>query len=147
MKRLVKAKKAQELRELKKIWYAKLKEDYVDKDGTTVKGFVDIESKTGIIANYFTDRRDRNGLSDIYRFAKAEYYRLAERFLNEYEFENQLDKIMWEYHVNAISYRDIAITLDKLAIYNLNGGAIGKDYVLKRIKPLIKEMKNRYLIK
>lgn len=132
----MKRSKAEELAELKKIWYARLK----------AEGFVDIESTKGIIKNPFTERIDRNGYSSIYRFAKAEYYRLAERFLNEYEFKTPLDKVMWEYHTNAISYRNIGITLDKVGITN-DGSIIGKDYVLKRIKPLIKEMKKRYLIK
>jgi hypothetical protein len=45
--------------------------------------------------------------------AKSTYYRLAEHFLNDYKFPNQLQRIIWEYHSQGISLRDIVTILAK----------------------------------
>ena len=46
--------------------------------------------------------------------AKAEYYSLASKFLNEYKFEREIDKVIWEYHAEGLSIPDIVKTFTKL---------------------------------
>ncbi len=72
--------------------------------------------------------------------AKEEYYRLAEHFLNEYKFENDLERIIWEYHTNAISAVNISKLLTKAKVSKLKDGAIKKT-----IKRLSDTMKRQYL--
>ncbi len=98
----------QAFKTLKAKWYAKLKRS----------GFDDLEiEETGLlrggppIRNAIPRRDGRDGGPWE---SKAEYYRLAEHFLNEHEFDSKLEKIIWEYHSNGMSVRDIALTLNKV---------------------------------
>lgn len=85
------------LKKLRKEWYAKLK----------AEGFSDIEQADGNIKTWSSklNQRYRTNLGDL--AAKTEYYYLANHFLTEHIFETELQRIIWEYHANAISYRKI----------------------------------------
>ncbi len=41
---------------------------------------------------------------------------MAESFLNDYKFESRVERIIWEYHANGISIRDIVKLLQKVRI-------------------------------
>ena len=117
---------AQELRE---VWYRKLERS----------GFEDIESdeyKLKQYSQYFC-----SPVANKDREAKSEYYSMAGRFLHDYKFKNNLEKVIWEYHSHAISMRNIAKTLNKTRVRKFN-----KDNVHAILKPLIKEMKRLYLV-
>jgi hypothetical protein len=86
---------------LRKIWYAKLADS----------GFVDIEPhgkffRGGSLAWKF-NLNDANGVAKDFK-VKEEYYYLARQLLNENVFKNELHKVIWEYHSEGISTRDIA---------------------------------------
>ena len=86
-------------------WDAKLKKS----------GFTDLEPLRG---GRLTNTTTSNGILDKRRDdrweADAEYYRLATHFLNDHEFKNRFEEIVWEYHSNGISVRNIAKTLNKV---------------------------------
>ncbi len=114
-------------------WYAKAKR----------AGFSDIERnendlKTTTVSQITPSyRRDAVVLWE----AKADYYRLAEHFLNEYSFESDLEQAIWEYHVNGMSARDISITLKKARITKLTKTPIHA--IIQRLSNI---MKDRYLV-
>ncbi len=92
-------------RELKKKWYAKLKNS----------GFEDIERNEDLL------KRPSSVVFGDYRkiafgIAKFEYYQMAARFLNEHDFKNNRERIIWEYHANGISIRNIVKLLKKVRI-------------------------------
>lgn len=51
--------------------------------------------------------------------AKQEYYIMAEHFLNEYKFKSNFERIIWEYHTNGMSARNILKTLKKAKVTDL----------------------------
>lgn len=114
---------------LKDVWYRKLERS----------GFEDIERD-----EYKLKRSSKDFCLPVVNRdweAKNEYYSMTGRFLNEYKFKNNLEKVIWEYHSNAISMRDIAQTLNKTRVKKFN-----KDSVHSILKPLIKQMKKMYLV-
>src|SRR5271165_3809627 len=106
----------QELKSLQKTWYAKLKKS----------GFNDIEQSdmqlkkwSSQVFNISGDGIDHTDVKILWE-AKAEYYRLAEHFLNEYEFLDTLEKQIWKLHSETNSYRDIAKKLKNTTMLKLN---------------------------
>jgi transposase-like protein len=71
---------------------------------------------------------------------KQDYFYYAVHFLNEHEFESNLQKVIWEYHTERISLRNIAKLLQKVNI------EISHESVGKIIRPLVKLMKEKYFI-
>lgn len=124
-------KKPKDYNSLKKEWYEKLADS----------GFKDIEQdefkfKHVSHASYF----GREIVKRNYH-AKSEYYSMAGQFLNSYKFESELEKVIWEYHANGISLRNIAKLLKTVEI------DMNKDSVHGVLKKLVAEMKKRYLYK
>lgn len=120
-----------DLKKLQKTWYEKLKKS----------GFDDIERneedlKVGSSSIFLKHKYTR----DLWE-AKAEYYRLAEHFLNEYRFATTLERVIWEYHTNAISTRNIAEILKRAKIKELS-----KSRIHTIIQTLARAMKARYLV-
>lgn len=112
---------------LQKHWYKKLKE----------VGFEDIEDTNSPReylktwhSTYFIHRYTKETFE-----AKAEYYRMACHFLYEYDFENNLDRIIWELHSDGKSFRDISIHLKKNKIH------ANKDKINKIVTKLVEIMK------
>lgn len=120
------------LKELQKEWYEKLEKS----------GFQDIEKdeynfKTVTHASRFS----QEVVARTYE-AKSEYYSMCGRFLHEYKFESELERVIFEYHAEAISTRNIAKLLKKVKIIKPN-----KDNVSQIIKKLVIKMKKMYLYK
>lgn len=107
-------------------WYAKIKK----------AGFDDIERDENDLkigsSRFYIRHRYVNELWE----AKQEYYRLAEHFLNEHEFESELEKVIWEYHTNALSADNIAQTLQKAKVSKLKKSAIKN--IIKRLADAMK---------
>lgn len=121
-------KKLTELQQLQAVWTQKLKES----------GFEDIEDRSGRLTRGIT--RAVAWVDPELREITQEYYCMAYHFLNSYNFETTLDKVMWEYHVEGIVIRDIA----KLLTASLPH-PISKTKVGKTIKDLENIMKSMYL--
>lgn len=121
--------------EQRKIWYEKLKDD----------GFEDIE-------DYGRDTLKRWATSitgDLLRVnskivieAKEEYYAMCRYLLSEYKFANNKEQIIWEYHTEGISARNIVKLLKQARVCSTNRTA-----VLTIIKRLENTMKDMYLYK
>lgn len=120
--------KSDDYDKLRAIWYQKLKDE----------GYNDIESDEDHLKTWSTKFASKKSQADWQ--AKATYYSMASNFLNDYPFENDLERIIWEYHANAISVRDIAITLNKAGITKTN-----RTTVWQTIKRLEAKMKSLYL--
>lgn len=121
----------------REIWYKKLKDS----------GFYDIERDENTLKEYsflvFSPRRAllQNGGWQ----AKAAYYSMAERFLQEYPFnvetrQGRRERIVWEYHSNAISIRDIVKVLT-----GLRWRGITRTYVWGIVKSLRNKMFALYM--
>lgn len=101
-----------EYEELRDKWYAKLKKS----------GFEDQERDEDTLKVYSSDkfgarRQSRSSITQNGGWqAKATYYSMAERYLSEYPFETRREQIIWEYHANAVSVRDIVNLLRKVRI-------------------------------
>ena len=103
-------------------------------------GFHDIETKNGDLENNSTS----GGVIDARRVTwetQQEYYYLATHFLNDYEFKNRFEQIVWEYHANGISIRDIVETLNKVRRKKTD-----RQTVWEIVKALRTEMKKLYKV-
>lgn len=125
-----KKKKPQTLSELREVWYKKLERS----------GFDDIEA---------TEYRLKRSVHDFTLpvvnrdwYAKNEYYSMAGLFLNSYKFKSNIEKVIFEYHANGISVRDIAKIISKARVLKADRNRVW--YILK---PLIALMKKTYLVK
>jgi hypothetical protein len=96
-------------------------------------GFVDIEDTT------FNNPQSYTFKDPLMFKVTQEYFYLAGHFLNDYEFESEIDRIIWEYHSNGLSVREISATLKKVKI-KLSKSAVGN-----KIKKLADIMKDKYL--
>lgn len=121
-------------KKLRQEWYAKLK----------AEGFNDIETLAGDLKEFSTSgsRNIKKVLTQSggWQF-KQEYYRLASKFLNEYKFNTKLDSIIWEYHTNGISVRNIAKALIEINVKT------NRTDVWKVVKRLKIKMFDMYLVK
>lgn len=90
-----------EFDKLKDFWYQKLKES----------GFDDIESDEYNLKTWSSQIAAQDS---TYRHAKETYYYLATQFLNDYKFKNSYERIVWEYHSNGISIRNIVKLLNEV---------------------------------
>lgn len=100
-----------DFKKLQEKWYAKLKRE----------GFEDQEDENGNLKEHsarFYTKAHRNQAGGWQ--AKAEYYQLASQFLLEYKFNNERERIIWEYHSNGISTYDIAATLKKARVKKMS---------------------------
>ncbi len=113
---------------LKKVWYKKLKKD----------GFVDIERDENTIEKYSSVFNRE--LSYVEASGRLTYYTMATSFLHDYDFPSELDRIIWEYHSNGISYRNIARLLKKARVSKL-----GYNGIHLRIKKMCEIMFESYL--
>lgn len=66
-----------------------------------------------------------SSLTPVAKEARQEYYYMATHFLTNYAFETKLDEVIWAYHVEGISERNIVKILNKVRkkkIYKLKVG-------------------------
>lgn len=125
-------KKNKDFKTLQKEWYQKLKD----------KGFVDIEYNYDG-QNFLTPEDLRAHKIPMHIIeAKAAYFQMAERFLNEHNFESNAEKAIWEYHANGLSAPEIVKVLSKVRTKKIYTRDITLD-ILKRLKH---QMKSRYLL-
>lgn len=121
--------------EQRKFWYKKLKDD----------GFEDIEDVERDTLKTWALRTTAELLrvnSKIVIEAKEEYYSMCRHFLADHEFKNKKERIIWEYHTEGISTRDIAKLLEKAGIAKTS-----RTPVYNTIKRLENIMKDLYLYK
>ncbi len=107
-------------------------------------GFVDIErpnDETGMLRTTTTSG-STIPLRRLNWELQAQYYQYATSFLNDYEFDSNLERIIWEYHSNGISTRNISKILNKV-----RKKKILRMKVWNTITRLRKEMKVMYGIK
>lgn len=131
---MARKKKQPSFKELQAHWYKKLEKS----------GFVDIEKKETNLRTYRyrNDEGTSNQFTSTWRNSKMEYYSLATQFLNEHEFQTNIEKVIWEYHTNGISVRNITNLLSKAKLSQTN-----RTYVWFIVRDLRKIMKEQYLKK
>lgn len=122
--------KPTEYDKLRALWYEKLK----------AEGFSDIESTDGNLRSWSSKVAIRNSYEDCQ--TKSEYYSMASKFLHDYTFDSAIEKVIWEYHANGISVRDITETLNKAKVLPLPAG---KSSVWVLINKLERKMKAMYM--
>lgn len=91
-----------EFRKLKEEWYDKLEKS----------GFKDIESdksKTNWL-NSWHDSRFKS-VPIVQRIAAENYYRWAQGLLISFRFKNKTHRIIWEFHCEGKSKREIAVLI------------------------------------
>lgn len=105
--------KKQTLAELKQVWYQKLADS----------GFEDIEDKKNnleswTVSRFLTERNNGKDLLEVqqYNSSKEAYYRIAGHFLHDHKFESHKEKLIWGYHCEGISYREIVNILSSLGV-------------------------------
>lgn len=119
--------------ETKRLWYKKLKDS----------GFKDIEyndvNENGPLMKS-GPQSVKNTKNEILRDAVESYYRMCYHFLNWYDFENDTEKVIWEYHTEGLSVRKIVKIFKILPLKQPS-----KEKVWKTVKRLETIMKSKYL--
>lgn len=118
-----------DLEKARALWYKKLEEE----------GFMDIERADGNLKVWSTNFYVQCPHSELW-VAKAEYYRMASRFLNEFRFASPLEKTIWEYHSNGVTIRAISKILTAAKVKKM-----AKTQVWEIVKRLENIMKKLYL--
>lgn len=101
---MTRPKKQPSFEETQAKWYKKLERS----------GFEDIESDQNNLKVWSSVFFARHSIEQIQ--AKQAYYQMATNFLGDHKFETRREKIIWEYHANGISYRDISKTLKRVNV-------------------------------
>lgn len=104
-------RKLTELEQLRATWYKKLE----------AEGFTDIEQDEDNLKVWSSDFANQKFLKNWE--TKAAYYSAAQEFLNNFQFETELDKVIWTYHSEGISIRSIAKLLNQMNI-NMDRNAV-----------------------
>ncbi len=105
-------------------------------------GFEDIETANGDLKRHTAyGSRGLGYHGQIGWDAKVSYYTMAEHFLNDYRFDTNMDKVIWEYHANGISVREIAQLLQDLKLVD----TISRGTVHNILKKLTKSMYAMYV--
>lgn len=124
-----------EYEKLRAVWYAKLKKE----------GFDDIETDEYHLKTWSSKFASKKS-QELWR-SKEAYYYMTTTFLNDYKFESKLEKIIWEYHSEAISVRDIVKLLRSLHYRKIGTASVDRNSVWAVIHHLETIMKNMYLNK
>ena len=142
MKKLQKKKQlspTEVLSKAKIVWYKKLKDsgfEDIERDELYLKRYSGSLNESGKEKLSYTKRR-------LHWESTGDYYSMAAKFLHDYKFTSNLEKVIWEYHAEGMSMRNIAKTLKKLKLKKFN---INKDKVNSIVKPLVLAMKRMYLV-
>ncbi len=115
---------------LQKVWYDKLAKS----------GFEDIERdeenlKFPLI-NKFSESEKETYLE--HWKAQRDYYYMATHFLNSYKFETKLEEIIWAYHAEGISVRDIAKLLNRVKKEKTNRTSVWQ--IIKKLEKTMKTL-------
>jgi hypothetical protein len=111
----------------KEIWYKKLADS----------GFVDIEENNGNDLKHWDGSGSTRHDPD-YIQAKQEYYNVAMHFLTNHKFDSELEKVIWEYHSNAVSARNISKTLVSAGFVKMGRMTVWR--VIKRLRSAMKRL-------
>jgi DNA-binding NarL/FixJ family response regulator len=96
--------KDKDFKKLQDKWYKKLEKSR----------FEDIEQDENLLKKWSSKLSLSYSHEEIAE--KQKYFTMAEEFLNQYKFASKRDRIIWEYHCNGLSIREIADTLKKVRI-------------------------------
>jgi hypothetical protein len=118
--------KTKEFLALKSKWDAKLEKD----------GFVDIETSDGKLKGISHADFFKAHYNQIDAQAKEEYYRQAGYFLYEHKFNTELERKIWELHVEGIGIREIVKVLKK------RNYKVYKRKVHELLRPLVEKCMN-----
>lgn len=118
-----KLSKKEELAKLTKVWYAKLAKE----------GFKDIEPHENTLTAWHS--KIINTYTSTEAEAKQIYYNMANHFLNDYQFESILEKVIWEYWAAGVSVRDIAEQLTRVEIKHMRKSSVWK--IVRKIEKLM----------
>lgn len=121
-------KSVTEYEKLRAIWYKKL-----DK-----AGFKDIERDEDNLKSWTATKVNRSLHSWE---SKEAYYQMATNFLSDYTFASNTEKLIWEYHAEGISTRDIA----KLLKNKVKTMVVSRTTMWATVRRLEKIMKKMYL--
>lgn len=130
----LKVSSSSEYKKIRAVWYSKLK----------AEGFDDIEQDEDNLKVWSSDKFGRNkGMIQNGGFeAKAEYFRLATMFCAEYEFETELDRIIWTYHAEGLNNADITKLLREAKLIKTK---TDRQYVWTIVNRLRVLMKAKYI--
>lgn len=124
----------QHLQALQAEWYCKLQ----------ASGFIDIEDNNHYLKkwdSYVYRVRHRDCSNSMIRFEQIrDYYRLASFFLNEYPFENELERFIWEKHAEG----KYLIEIEELIKAQPHFRSLKKTQINVRIVKLRREMLRLY---
>lgn len=120
--------KKTEYERIRDVWYKKLKDS----------GFEDIEQPGGSINSGVP--RSMNFQEEDLRQITQDYYCMAYHFLNSYEFDSELERVIWDYHTNGLSLRNIVKLLKQTKVSKAS-----KDKVWRIVSRLENIMKGLYL--
>lgn len=110
------------------LWYQKLKDE---------TDFIDIEQDEHRLKVWSAKHAHLYDHPSVWE-ANASYYHMATKFLNEFNFEKNLDKIIWEYHSEGIGLRDIAKLLDQTKVKKMSHETAAK--TVRRLEHIMKTM-------
>lgn len=116
-----------EYEKLRDKWYEKLRKLELKKPEE--ERWTDIEHSEDMLTEYSSVYFKKHTHEEIE--AKQRYHDMAISFLEHYKFETNKDRIIWEYHANNISVRDIAELLKKVKI-RTNRNSVSQ--VVRRLK-------------
>lgn len=111
--------KKQNLKKLTKVWYDKLR-DSGFKDVERLDGRLNTADKNNspLHDEYFSSQGGKDRSSLVWKESVQEYYRLASQFLFDKDFEDSIDKTIWEYHSQGLTHKEVAKKLGMGATAN-----------------------------
>ena len=112
----------------KEIWYKKLEES----------GFKDIEDDKGQLKRTSTSRN----IPLVAWTAKLDYFQMATNFLEDYKFNSEIERLIWEYHSEGLSVREISDILTKANVQSIS---VTRNPIWEIIKRLKKSMYAMYV--
>lgn len=121
-----------DFKKLKDKWYKKLEDS----------GFEDAESDEYNLKSWSSVFFLKNTLESWQ--AKATYYQMASNFLEEYKFDSNIEKAIWEYHANGISARNTSALLKKAKVKSI---ATSKSKISETVYKLKMKMYEMYMAK
>lgn len=101
-----------EYEKLRDKWYSKLRKEELKKPEED--RYVDIEQDPDTLKGYSSVFAYKHTHEEIVE--KQRYNDMVNAFLEQYKFDSTRDRVVWEYHTNGISARDITLLLKKVKI-------------------------------
>lgn len=121
-----------DFKKLKDKWYKKLEKS----------GFEDVESDEYNLKSWSSVLFLRKTPESWE--AKATYYQMASNFLEEYKFDSNIEKTIWEYHSNGLSARNTSVLLKKARVKSI---ATSKSKISEIVYKLKMKMYEMYIAK